>query len=147
MEEFRLSDYRDDVERLITYIPWLEKKAGESVSSNYEGDGISSTSLSFPVYETMLLNFVNDAEKTALMDKNYVYAYSHGGIRTLADELRAIEEAEMKDSKVLCGILSKYVLGGMTKGTLWTEAVKNGVFLAVIKRMKKLLEIWDGPLA
>ena len=61
--------------------------------------------------------------------------------------MKAIKEAEMKDSQVLCGILSKYVLGGMTKGTLWTEAVKNGVFLAVLKRMKELLEIWDGPLA
>lgn len=147
MSEIKLTDYRDDVDRLITYIPWLEKKAGEKVSKIYEDNGIGTSSVSFPVYETMLLNFVNDAQKTGLMDQNYVYVYSHKGIQNSEDEKREIEVAELKDAEVLCGILSRYVLGGMTKGSLWTEAVENGVFLAILLRMKKLLAIWDAPLA
>ena len=53
----------------------------------------------------------------------------------------------VKEAGILVAILSKYVLGGMTKGVLWGQAVEEGVFLAVLLRMKKLLEIWDAPLA
>ncbi len=147
MKEIKLADYRQDVERLITYIPWLESKVGAFVSKNYNDNGLSSSTITFPVYETMLLNFVNEASKTALMDKNYVYAYSGRFIKSVEDEKKAIENAGMADTDLLIGILSKYVLGGMTKGALWTEAVTEGIFLLILKKMKELLEIWDGPLA
>ena len=88
--EIKLTDYREDVERLISYIPWFEKKAGEKVSRIYDDNGIAASSVAFPVYETMLLNFVNDAKKTHFMDENYVYVYSHGGIRSAEDEKRVI---------------------------------------------------------
>ena len=45
------------------------------------------------------------------------------------------------------GIMAKYVLGGMTKGKLWSEAVENGVFLQALLKIKELLEVWDKPLA
>lgn len=147
MKEVNLSEHRADVERLLNYLPWLESKEGSSVSRIYDGDGSQKTSLSFPVYETMLMNFVNEASKTSLMDKNYAYAYSGYSIRTVEDEKEAIEAATVKDAEVLCGILSKYVMGGMTKGVLWNQAVENGVFLAILRKMKKLLDIWDAPLA
>ncbi len=147
MKDVNLSAFRSDVERLVTYIPWLESKVGTKVSKTYDGKEVASSTFSFPVYETMLLNFVNEAAKTELMDRNYVYAYSSNAIRTVEDEFKAIDEATVQHAEVLVGILSKYVLGGMTKGTLWTEAVQNGVFLKVLKKMKELLEIWDAPLA
>lgn len=147
MEEFKLGEHRADVERLLTYIPWLESKVGTSVSSYYEGNDIKSNSFTFPVYETMLLNFVNEASKTSLMDSNYIYAYSGRNLKTPEDEKAAIEKAGLTDGNLLVGILSRYVLGGVTKGRLWTEAVEEGIFLAVLKQMKKLLEIWDKPLA
>ena len=99
----------------------------------------------FPVYEAMLLNFVNDAQKTSLMDTNYPYVYAELSLRTLEDELNATERADIKKGAILCAILSKYVLGGVTKGTLWTQAVKDGIFLAVVRRMKELVEHWDRP--
>lgn len=145
MKEINLIDYKQDVERLITYIPWLESKIGASVSKRYD-DKLEST-IAFPVFDSTLLNFVNEASKTSLMDKNYVYVYSHYFIKTVDDEKKAIENADLKSCDILIGILSKYVLGGMTKGTLWPEAVSNGIFLEVLKKMKKLLEIWDAPLA
>lgn len=145
MKEFDLMAVKGDVERLLTYVPWLESKVGATVSKMYD-DGTLTKTIAFPVYDTMLLNFVNDAGKTGLMDKNYIYAYSGYSLRSHADEKRAIENAGVKDGALLCGILSKYVLGGMTKGKLWTEAVENGIFLDVLLKMKKLLEIWDGPL-
>ena len=146
MREFKLTDYRSDVERLVSYLPWLESKAGADVSRTYEDNGIKSSSIAFPVYEAMLLNFVNDAQKTSLMDKNYPYVYAELSIRTVEDEIKATERADIKTGAILSAILSKYVLGGVTKGTLWTQAVKEGVFLAVVRRMKELLEHWDGPI-
>ena len=146
MREFKLTEHRDDVEKLVAYLPWLESKAGADVSRTYEDNGIAGSSMAFPVYETMLLNFVNDAQKTALMDPNYPYVFAELFIKTVDDEKKAIERADIKTGAVLCGILSKYVLGGVTKGVLWTQAVKDGIFLAVVKRMKELVEHWDGPL-
>lgn len=146
MREFKLTEHRDDVEKLVAYLPWLESKSGSDVSRTYEDNGIASSSMVFPVYETMLLNFVNDAQKTAFMDPNYPYVFAELFIKTVDDEKQAIERADIKAGAVLCGILSKYVLGGVTKGTLWTQAVKDGIFLAVVKRMKELVEHWDGPL-
>ncbi len=147
MKEFNLYDYKGDVERLITYIPWFEKKTGEKASRMYDDNNLGGASLTFPVYETMLLNFVNDASKSRLMDSNYVYAYSGYRIRTVEDEKKAIEQADLKTCEVLVSILSKYVLGGMTKGALWTTAVEEGIFLAILYRLKDLLDIWDKPLA
>ena len=43
--------------------------------------------------------------------------------------------------------MAKYVLGGMTKGMLWGVAVEEGVFLAVLLKMKEIMEFWDKPLA
>ena len=147
MKDVNLCDYRDDVERLISYIPWLESKTGSNVSRMYDGSDTGHKTMAFPVYETMLLNFVNDASKSKLMDKNYVYAYSDYSIRTIEDEKKAIEDSDIKTAEVLISILSKYVLGGVTKGSLWATAVQEGIFLAVLLKMKKLLEIWDKPLA
>jgi len=147
MKEVFLGDYKEDVERLLTYIPWLQQKAGSNVSRIYDDNGLSQSTIAFPVYETMLLNFVNEASKSKLMDKNYIYAYSDYSIRTVEDEKKAIESADAKTAEVLISILSKYVLGGMTKGSLWATAVQEGIFLEVLLKMKKLLDIWDKPLA
>lgn len=147
MVDVNLMDFKDDVERLLVYLPWLEQKQGATVSKIYDGNDVSKTTVSFPVYDTMLLNFVNEAAKTKLMDKNYVYAYSGYSIKTVEDEKRAIDEATVKDAQVLLGILSKYVMGGMTKGVLWSRAVEEGIFYLVLKKMKALLDIWDAPLA
>lgn len=147
MRDINLKDYRDDIERLITYLPWFESKAGAKVSKVYDDQALSASTLSFPVYETMLLNFINDASKSSIMDSNYIYAYSNYSIRTIDDEHEAIEAADLKTAEVLVGILSKYVLGGMTKASLWSTAVEEGIFLEILKKFKALLEIWDKPLA
>ncbi len=147
MKDFKLSEHREDVEKLIAYIPWLESKAGSSVSRIYNENGLASTSVSFPVYDSMLLNFVNEASQTSLMDENYMYDFAGYNVKTVYDELMSIENATGTDGPFLCGILSKYVLGGRTKGSVWSTAVEEGIFLAVLKRFKVLLEIWDKPLA
>lgn len=137
-----VNEYRPDVERLVRYLPWLEEKAGRIVSENFEGSGIGEHSIPFPVYDSTLLSFIKDAQRTKLLDRNYVYTYSKHKIRTTEDELKAISQAEIAQMDVLKGILSKYVMGGMTKGRMWTEAVQNRIFLKVVQKMKEILDFW-----
>ncbi|MBD5513326.1 MAG: hypothetical protein HDR06_01395 [Lachnospiraceae bacterium] len=141
-----VSTYKPDVERLIRYLPWLEEKAGSNVAETFEGSGIKGSSITFPVYDGTLMSFIKDVQRTTLLDRNYPYIYSRNRMRTLQDELRMIERASIMDMDILKGILSKYVLGGMTKGRLWSEAVYNSIFLKVIRKMKENLEFWDKPM-
>ena len=143
-----IGQYKPDVERLIRYLPWLEEKAGSAgdLSTNYEGSGIKGHSITFPVYDGTLMSFVKEVQNTGLVDRNYPYIYSRYGIRSVRDELTAISHADFKAMDVLKGILSKYILGGMTKGRMWTEAVSNGVFLHIVRKMKENIEFWDRPI-
>ena len=99
--------------------------------------------MSFPVYDGTLLRFVKEASRTKLMDKNYRYVYTRNHIRTPEDERRVIRAAELKDWDILRGILSRYVLGGMTKASLWSQAVQEDIFYLVLSKMKEIIEYWD----
>jgi hypothetical protein len=95
----------------------------------------------------MLLGFVKEVQRTNLLDRNYRYIYSRNRIVTQKDELRAISNSDITRMDILKGILSKYVMGGMTKGRMWTEAVQNRIFLNIVRKMKENLEFWDRPIA
>ena len=134
--------YRGDIEKLITYLPWLEEKSGKSkVSDIYNGDGLDQHTISFPVYDGMLLRFVKDAENTQFMDRNYVYVISRNRLKSAEDEVEFVKKQTMLKMDNIGGILSKYVMGGRTKSRLWSEAVDKGVFLAVVTRLKELYDI------
>ena len=113
----------------------------------YEYENLSQHSIGFLVYDSTLMSFVKEVQKTTMMDRNYPYVYSRNGIHDSDDELYAISHAQIQDIPVILGILSKYILGGMTKGVLWTQGVENGVFLESLLKLKELLEVWDKPLA
>ncbi len=138
--------YKEAAMPLLRYLPWMEKSAGSRASSTYSGDGVSEHSISFPVYDSTLMSFIKEAEKSSLMDKNYRYIYTRNHIQTHEDERKLIDSADLRKWDVLCGILSKYVLGGRTKSALWSEAVQEGIFVAVLAQMRKILEYWDRPI-
>ncbi len=142
-----ISRYRRSVEGLFRYLPWLEEKSGEKMMHTYQGDNMPQRSVAIPVYDGTLLGFVKEMNATGLMDRNYVYVFSRYGIHTEQDELRVIDHTELKEIEVIFGIMAKYVLGGMTKGILWSKAIENGVFYHGLKRIKELLDVWDQPLA
>ncbi len=142
-----VNEYKPDVQKLLRYLPWLEEKAGQNVSENFEGSGIKESSITFPVYDGTLLSFIREVQGTNLLDRNYCYIYSRHRIRTVQDEQRMIAQSGITEMDVLKGILSKYVMGGMTKGKLWTEAVRNRIFLNIIKKMLKNLEYWDSSMS
>lgn len=141
-----VNTYKPDVQKLIRYLPWLEEKAGSNVQETFDGSGIKDSSITFPVYDGTLMNFIREVQRTGLLERNYPYIYSRLRIRTVKDELKAIEHADIREMDVLKGIMSKYVLGGMTKGRLWSEAVYNRIFLNVVRKMKANLEFWDRPM-
>ncbi len=142
----QVEEYKRVLEPLFRYLPWLEQSAGTSVSRNYSGPEPGAQSMVFPVYDSTLLNFVREAEKTSLMDRNYRYVYTRNHIRSHADERRVIQNAGINEWKILCGILSNYVLGGRTKAILWNEGAEEQIFYLVIKQMRKIIEYWDKPL-
>jgi hypothetical protein len=141
-----VQEYLQMAKPLFHYLPWLEKTQGSKPSSTYTDSEIVQHSISFPVYDSTLMRFVREASRNPLMDKNYRYVFTRLGIRTISDERRAIERATLKEWNVLRGILSKYVLGGMTKGTLWSQAITENIFYLTIKQMKYVLEYWDKPI-
>lgn len=71
-----IRQYRQMLDPLLRYLPWMEGNAGKMASRSYQGQGISKNSMSFPVYDATLLNFVREASESALMDRNYSYVYT-----------------------------------------------------------------------
>ena len=138
-----IEEYKAAAEPLLKYLPWMEKNAGRTVSRNYQGNGLSKRTMSFPVYDATLMNFVREAAASPLMNRNYVYVYTRNRIRNHADEKRLIAGAELKDWEILGGILSKYVLEGQTKASLWGEAVPEDIFLLVLRKMREIIGYWD----
>ncbi len=135
--------YKPDVESLTGFIPWLETHRGNDTSTTFQGEGIGEHSITFPVYDTTLMNFVRTVQASSLTDRNYVYIYSRYGIRTAEDEHRLIKNATIKEMGALWGILSRYILKGMTKGAVWAEGVRNGIYLELLCKMKEILDFWD----
>lgn len=133
--------YKEDVERLLKFLPWLEKASGGVASGIYSGEGIENTSMAVPVYDSTLLNFIKEIRTTDFMNRNYVYTYSRYRIKTAKDEFRVIDACSLQEISVLGDILSKYVLRGDVKGAVWSEGVSNGVYLALLLKLKDLMEI------
>lgn len=142
-----MNKYRVVFKDLFRYIPWFEQRKGLKTFKLYSGDNLPGNSVSIPVYDSTLLAFVKEMQRSGLMDRNYVYVYSRLGLRTVQDEINAIQNAELKDMDVILGIMANYVLGGMTKGTLWTKAEEEGIFYYCLWKIKELLDVWDHPLA
>ena len=131
-----MQKYRGKSENLLRYIPYFEQKLGQKNYDIYEADGEIKNSVSIPVYDSTLLAFVKEVQKTGLVDRNYVYVLSNYGIRRAEDELPTVARAEFKDIGVIYAVMAKYVLGGMTKGMMWSQAVEKGIFLECLKRLK-----------
>ena len=140
-----VSRIRPEVEPLFRYLPWLEAKEGALVSSTYTENDVSKHSMPFPVYDSTLLSFVKIVQNSSLTDKNYVYVYTRHQMKTPEEERNLIENVTVANMEILTGILSKYILGGMTKGWVWSQAVQEGIFLAILRKYQALFELWDQP--
>lgn len=132
-----IEEYKDDLMRLLRYLPFLEQKGGKDVQEFYEGDG-EHTVIPVPVYDSTLLAFVKEAKDTKFMNRNYPYAYRKWRMSDADAERKAMESATLLDIDLFRGILSKYVLEGQRKSVMWTAAVEERIFVTALSRMKKL---------
>lgn len=139
-----VEEYKTDVEKLLKYQPYFEKMAGKASSSTFNQEGLAEHSLAFPVYDSTLLQFVREAETTKFMNPNYHYVYTRNRLKTVEDELEAVAGCTIQKIDVLGGILSKYVYVGKVKGAIWSAGVKNGVFLAILLKMKEIIHFWES---
>lgn len=139
-----VNNYKEDVVKLCKYLNYLDVKQGEKMYRNYENQ--ETPTMKFPVYDSTLLSFIKVAQTTKFINKNYVYTLSRKKLKTPEDEIKFIKSAQIMDMQALGDILSKYVLKGMTKGTLWSEGVSSGVFYYLVKQMKELIEFWTVPM-
>ncbi len=134
--------FRPEVNKLLPYVRWLKENAKTEVAHSYSNSDLKS--MPFPVYDSNLLAFVKAAQNTNLLDRNYVYVYTRNHLNNAKDELLFIKDAQIMDMDDLAGILSKYILSGMTKGTVWAEGVYNGVMYNVVAKMDELLNYWGS---
>lgn len=145
-----VSRYRPQLDKIVPYVRWLKDNSSNAdVAQSYSNSDLKS--MPFPVYDSNLLAFVKACQSTNLLDRNYVYVYSRNHLNSAKDEIMFINDAGIANMEDLAGILSKYILGGMTKGTLWAEGVRNGVLHRVVEKMDELCKFWgqesDRPLA
>ena len=138
LKEQIIEEYKDDLLRLLKYLPFLEKKGGKDVQDYYEGDGENKV-IPVPVYDSTLLGFVKEARNTKFMYRNYPYVYRRWKMPDANAERIAMESATLRDIDLFRGIISKYVLGGQTRAKLWTEAVEERIFVTALDRMKSLM--------
>ena len=144
-----VSRYRPELEKITPYLNWLKENTSNEVAQSYNNSDLKS--IPFPIYNSNLLAFVKAAQTTNLLDRNYVYVYSRNRLNSPKDELIFISDATIRNMDELAGILSRYVLEGMTKGSVWAEGVRNGVLYNVVKKMDELVRFWgqesSRPLA
>ena len=141
----QMNKHRQEIEPLVKYLPWLEQASPSSASTIYRGDGLDSkTSLAFPVYDSTLMSFIKVATNSPLMDRNYPYVYTRRVINGPEDERKIIESADYKEWGTICGILSKYVLGGRTRAVLWSQGVSERIFYLCINRMLQIVTEWNA---
>ncbi len=139
--------YKQELTPLLRYLGWLEKNAGNNMSTTYNGLENGNNTLSFPIYDGTLLSFIKEASKSSFMDKNYAYVYSRHNLKTPQQERALIAKATMQDWKALCGILTRYVQGGMTQSYLWTQGMTESILYLTLAKMKEIVEFWDRPLS
>jgi hypothetical protein len=136
--------YRPELDKITPYLGWLKENVQVDVAQSYSNSDLKS--IPFPVYNSNLLAFVKACQTTNLLDRNYVYVYSRNRLNNARDELLYIADAQITDIDDLAGILSKYILSGMTKGSVWAEGVRNGVLYQVVKKMDDLVKFWGREL-
>lgn len=140
-----MAQYKNDVAPLLRYLPWLKKATAQSAMTMYQGQGNEGEGmLSFPIYDSTLMSFVKTATASQLMDRNYPYVYTRRNIKTPEQERKIIDSCTYREWDVLRGILSRYVLGGRTKGLLWSQGVSEQIFCLVLEKMDGIITEWDA---
>ena len=140
-----VKEYEKDLNFLMRYLPYFEKKGSADAQNFYRGENANFKSIPFPVYDSTLLSFIKDAGKTKFMTKNYQYVYRRHRINGPEDEKRLMANAKISDMDIFCGILSRYVMEGRRRGAVWTEGLQYQIYLDFLKCMNKMFYKFYEP--
>lgn len=132
-----IEQYSGDVEKLLKYLPWLRKVRGDDVESTYEGEGME-TLIQIPVFDSTLLAFVKEAEKTQFITRNYPYVYTRYRIKSPEMERYLLRTAKIQEIDIFKGIISKYVLEGKRRPAVWRAAVEEEIFATALDCLNML---------
>ena len=127
-----------EIEKIRNYISYFETVHVETAchwegSRKLEGGAFS---IPFPVYETQFLNFIDDVSNSNLMDFSYGDTLKEYGFAMNKELTKKIDTADFRLTKA---ILTCYVRQERFCDGLWGRAIKEGTFLALLKRVATLL--------
>lgn len=146
LREQIVGEYREDLEKLLKYLPYLEKKTAKDVQGTYTQDG-NLKSIAVPTYDSTLLAFVKVAKTTKFMYRNYPYVYTRNRIKNHDDERMLLEKSQIRDIDNFRGILSKYIMEGQTKAYRWSEGVEERIYVTALSNLQKRFAEFDAQLA
>lgn len=128
MEFKKICDY-------ISYFETLDvENACQWQKSELLKDG--TYTMPYPIYENGVLQFTDDISRSDLMDYNYGETIQKYGFSMNDSLAKQIETADLSLTKA---ILTCYIRQERFCEGLWEMAIKKGVFLALLKRLKFLL--------
>ena len=131
---------KSDIERLCTYIPYFEAATKESVCKWGGGGKIGDNlyEMSYPYYDETLIEFTEDVYKSSLMCKDYLDIIN---LHSLYDDDKMITALDNDDLVITSAILTFYIRQERFCDGLWAVAVDKKIFLKILKRLKKAIDI------
>ena len=128
-----------EMEKIRDYISYFETVHAET-ACRWEGSRklkSGAFSMPFPVYETQFLNFIDNVSNSDLMDFSYGETLEEYGLEMNNGLTKKIDSA---DFKLVRAILTCYIRQERFCDGLWGRAIKEGTFLALLKRIETLLD-------
>ena len=127
-----------EMEKIRNYISYF-KTIHTETACRWEGSRkleSGSFSMPFPVYDTHFLNFIDDVSNSDLMDVSYGDTLEEYGLGMNNELTKKIDTA---DFKLVKAILTCYIRQERFCDGLWGRAIKEGIFLTLLKRIEALL--------
>ena len=152
MEDFNMDQLNDigsnadaftsdmEIENIRKYISYFETMHVE-IACQWKGSQKlknGAFTMPFPVYETQFLNFIKDVSNSDLMDLTYKKNLEEYGFKSNNELVKAIDSANFKMVKA---ILTYYVRQERFCDGLWGQAIKEGIFLGLLKRIETVLTL------
>lgn len=136
--QLNLDLIRKGIKRLLKFIPYFETATGESVCHWDGGRKLSEKyyTTSYPVYDCILDQFIQEFYKTNLICYNYLNIIDSKGLKMTSEINNAIDDADME---LLKAIFTGYVRQERFCDGLWANAVEDKVFLKILNRFNELL--------
>ena len=127
-----------EIEKIRNYISYFETVNAETACRWEESIKLKNGTFSmpYPVYETQFLNFIDYVSNSDLMDVNYGGTLEEYGLEMNNELTKKIDTA---DFRLVKAILTCYVRQERFCDGLWGRAIKEGIFLALLKRIATLL--------